>query len=352
MGQIPLIGNIMQELSQPSEQPFVAYDFANMQPGEVTPPPSDLIQEPPAEKAAEILPAPRPTTVYPQVVFVPRSEGINMDGFAEEYDAYIEETRQQMSFPHEKPATEREQAHIRQAHTGLTAVADELGVNIRDRLPTQNGYHFFDDRAAYIEDARAVTYEQNIGMNGMCTTETGILWPRLESCDTEQGLTHETTHLVAAKQIHLRRGEGDGEVIINMQEVNGYYDVGSQGFNEMVTEMIAYRALADVDDPAYTSYPVEVQIGDAAVRETAAYHGIEPREVENLLIRGMLTGDREGIGLIDQAIGIDRSDVLLHMPGHLSSEDGVRLAGALGLPRAAENIKAWQAGKRPAFFDW
>lgn len=344
----------MQEFSQPSELPSITCDLPSIPLGEL--PPEYPIQEISEQAVPDVLSTAAKPSVYPQRIFVMRAENLDPDLVAEAYSQYLDDKIQSMSFPHEQPASETEQTCIRQAHAGLVAVGDELGVDVRDRLPGQNRYHFFDSHEAYLEDARAVIDEELVGLGtGMCTTETGVLWTR-GGHDPRQGITHETSHLVASQQIYVTKGSeevnGTDTETIHTQEAGGYFDVAKQGFNELVTEMLAYRALTDIDDPTYTSYPVEAQLGDAVVRETAAYHGIEPREVESLLIRGMLTGDREGVVLIDQALGIDRSDALFGMPGHLTAEEGLDLADTLGLPQAAENIKAWQAGKRPSFFKW
>jgi hypothetical protein len=271
---------------------------------------------------------------------------------------YLQKRAQEVSFPHEQPHTAEEEACIEKAREGIIAAAAEVGVDITDRMLTSDDYHFFDTNEAYLEDARANLNEKIIGQSGgMYNFETGVLWVR-DIHDLQYGIAHETAHSLAASKVYFT-GERNAarQLTGELEDVtkqDGYLSASGlinppNGFNELVTEMLTTRAVK----PQYYSYPVQALLGDAAVREAAAFHKMQPREVEDILIRGYLTGDEKALFLLDEALGDDQAYSLLTMPGKLSPDEGLALAEQLKLPKAAEAITAFKEGKNPGpVFNW
>lgn len=351
-----------------SENPFQQFAAVNLtdsySSGSL--PPEDPIQEPSVTEDAKVQFVGAPPTAeeqspkqYPQFICTDEyGREVKHYDPQDSFQRYMQKRMQEVSFPHEQPHTAEERACIEEAQKGVIAAAAEVGVDVRDRVFTPDRYHFFDTDEAYREDTRAVLDEKIIGQNGgMFNAEAGILWVRGSMHDLQYGMTHETAHGLAASKVYFQEErdatrQTTGE-LANVSKYDGYLSASGlidppNGFNEMVTEMLTHRA----SERNLYSYGMHVILGGAAVREVAAFHKMQPREIEDELLRGYLTGDEKGLILFDEALGLDRMNSLLTLPGKLSSDEGLALAEQLQLPGATEAIMAFKQGKSPHPFDW
>jgi hypothetical protein len=313
---------------------------------------SEMVQEPTTPEESHEPPYPK----YPQFVVRSMDPELTSKEYATKLKDDFARQRAEVSLPHETPVTDAEWAEIQAAHEGLVAVGKELGLDIRDRLPAKSDYHFFDRQTDLDEDAQA---QLGRTIPGGCASgqEVGIVIVRGEA-GLDRDLyryTHETSHQVSAisTKVEANVEESAAPESTTARAATAYDDVAGRGLNEVVTDMLTNRALGKMNRMPVVSYYHHAMLYDAAVRETAeALVYMEPREVEGVLIKGLLTGDYEGKGLIERALGEERAARLFEAGEDLDLDTAIALARELDLPRAVESLEGARSGQYAPFFNW
>jgi hypothetical protein len=263
--------------------------------------------------------------------------------------------RAEVSFPHETPVTDAEWSEIQAAHEGLVAVGKELGLDIRDRLPAKSDYHFFDSQEDLDKDSEA-QFKQKIGPGGCAHGHTfGIVIARSEEGPNRDvyRYNHEASHQVSAMPSKVETASEEDDTRPKITALAAYDDVASRGLNEVVTDMLTNRVLEKTNRGHATSYYHHAVLYDAIVRETAdALRYMEPREVEDTLIKGLLTGDHEGKDLIERALGQERAARIFAIGEEFDLDVASALAEELNLPRAVASFERIRNGQDASFFNW
>jgi hypothetical protein len=309
----------------------------------------------------EDFPEPTYTTVSPvrgssgtlEPVFV-RDDN---SAFQEKIKAYYEareERRDTVYFDTETPMTPEEQRGFTRICDRLGDIADALGVpEARDRLTKPHHVHIFDK-----QDDTVDVIQHHLGAGdeaeeyiGASEPSHGVVWTRHEDeVANMSGLGHEVAHEMGT---HTFRPNEDAHAGSSQQvKVTTGYSHISHGLNEWVVDMLDDRAMQmEYGESALGYVPTDV-IGDAVLRETAAWHGEPPQAIEDDIERGYLNGDMTGIDKIAAALGPERMELFCQLSGDESPETSQYVAVALGLPEAAAAIQDMLDEKEIALFAW
>jgi hypothetical protein len=324
--------------------------------------------ESPSENDPAPAEAAKQNNVYPKYIY--RVSGntapVDLEQLDKDMHEVLQERRDTLHFPNEKPLTDEEWALLQGEHDGIVAVGDELGVDLRDRLPRRQDYHMFDSQEALSEDATPRFGEGATVNGGFRHPEAGIVWARRgDYVVNTSGLVHETAHEVAIDTITMGVvSETVDENGILQRSMNnpkthsGYYEDVTCNANdvsilsEIATEMITARAMDYAGhNNVHFSFGALDAIADAMVREAAEHYDMPPRELADSFMRGALTGDRAGIILLQEAIGEERIS-LLEQATYIDNDVGEELARAMNLPRAVRAIQRAREGRRMGIFQW
>ncbi len=278
---------------------------------------------------------------------------------ADDLQSYLQDTRSNLIVPGEAQKTDEELRMIEQISESLAAVCDEIGVGVRSRLLLPRDYHFFDSRKDFDDAARAVGQGDIPGGGGVYFPNMGLWWVRRkEKYENVTGMAHEGAHSVSlhtARMVIIRQEVVDGDT---HNSLDGKIWHGCQfpggGLKEVVTDMLARRAvLHDGWKKMLYSYFCPDTICTELVDKAARQHDMNPKDVESLLIEGMLTGHSRGFRLLAGAIGTLGMRELVRSSGYEEKEVYLDFARRHGLTRSAEILEADIAGERVDMpFQW
>ncbi|HEX3568445.1 MAG TPA: hypothetical protein VHT70_02090, partial [Candidatus Saccharimonadales bacterium] len=252
-----------------------------------------------------------------------------------------------------KPVTNKEWGEIERMQEGIVTVGDDVGVDVRDRLPKREHYHLFDDKQAYrasLESFAIHPEDLSDISRGMYLPSTGIFLIRHDDLTQASLAGHETAHSISAVI-----KPPDFEKITNPNKLDHPYRPPEGGIlmNEAVTNMTANLAMYHGDFPGCRmGYGNANYMLTAMVREAADAQRIDPQEIEDMLIRGLFTNDQAGIDLLKEALGHERVERFMKLESDSDSNRAKRDAEALGLPWAASAIRDAQKGHGPNSFNW
>jgi hypothetical protein len=125
----------------------------------------------------------------------------------------------------------------------------------------------------------------------------------------------------------------------NQTAISGYGRLSNDtpALDEMFNDALRDRALQMIRyrGKFIYSYTGLDGIGDAIVREVARRRGRHPQEVEDMLLRGKLNGDRAGLQLVEDTLGTPAMHRLRRLKGDETKEQLLRLAHEIGLGELA-----------------
>lgn len=284
---------------------------------------------------------------YPQ--FEPTFTGGSIDraAFDRAYASYVARERDAVAMPQEAPLSDDEWTDITAMHGALIAVGDELGVDLRDRLPKRGYYHMFDSDEAYREDTTA-HFGKALGGDRGFTTQVGIFMPRREPSDTQHIFAHETAHFVSnyritAEVVSPASNTSEAEVDTTVDRVGYIHNDKGHVLDEVATEMVTGRVNQKMLRTT-GAYLKETILCNGVVYDTATHHKIPPQEVKDTLMRGLLNGDQTGVNLIRDALGEERAARFLD----LNPEDmpdinaAIAVAKELQLPDAVKTLESFK----------
>jgi hypothetical protein len=308
----------------------------------------------------------KPSVAHPHYTYQIRGNTHPMDVAG--VDTYIQSLKQARRdaahFPNERPLDNKEWTDIQREHEGMVAVGDELGVDLRDRLPRRQDYHMFDSQEVFSQDTATRFSKEGTETGGTCNIETGVLWVRRDNpINNISGLVHETAHDISNGTIVVDvvsetvDENGNVHCRINPTLFAGCHNDstfnanGASMITEVATEMITNRAMYHTGHNEITlSYAPLDAIADAMIHEAAEHYDMPPRELADLFMRGALTGDRAGIILLQEAIGEERI-AKFEQATSSDTDTGEALARELNLPRAVKSIQDYRAGTM-SIFNW
>lgn len=276
---------------------------------------------------------------------------------------YMGQLRDATRFVGGEPPTAEEQGLIREVHAGMVAVADEVGVDIRDRLTRH--YHLFGDVPTYERAVHDYWGPDGFtGGGGKNHPQVGVMWVRREErSHNASGIGHETWHDVGLRLVRptLTSSVVDEEGVrhnsVSLHATSGYTRITPKnkghGVEEWVVDMATARTnrLAGLG-PTMLGYISLDLVGDALIRKAARESGMLPDELEKLLIRGRLVNDLTGIRIIGRTLGPERMSRLLRTTGGEDPEEAKQLAVDLGLPGAVEALEARAKTGEVDIFSW
>lgn len=260
------------------------------------------------------------------------------------------ELRRTIQLPGENPVTDQEWKEIERGHAGIVAVGDELGVDVRDRLPKREHYHFFDDKQVFTTYFNGLVDTPQEDPQGMQGYGTGVLLLRQPNQLIQTSFTvHEGLHDVSAVVV-----QPDAKEDIDWNDLGPPYAYrGKLLLAETVTDMATNRVMHHNDYAgAALAYGYPNYMLTNMVHETADKHGLEPQDIEDMLIRGLLTGDQAGFDALKNALGKERVERFMQMEQTTIPRQAIKAAKSLGLPWAARAIRDAAKGNAPNSFDW
>lgn len=260
------------------------------------------------------------------------------------------------SFEGEVKPTADELTEIANVHTAIGIVGDELGVDLRSRLPQPGeeileAYKFFDDPKAFDAAVHRVNPRFNATGGAMYVPGMGVLYLRPEG-GSHMGLfrsmlSHEDDHMVAQMTVEPQLWVPDGQTASQIKfAINYTYsaeDYTKGGFRESVTDLGADRQtrVRGEKDLNYSYGPVDLLL-DGIVQKVAAAQGMDPKELGDLILKGQYTGDMTGIGLIAEKLPPADFNRLTATDGDMSYDGALRLAEATRLDTVVAQIKAYK----------
>jgi hypothetical protein len=288
--------------------------------------------------------------------------------FIEAYEVQAAEERK-LPIEGEVPPTDDERMLIAEADEAIVAIGDEVGVNMRGRIPDTAEHHFFADHASYMHGVETMVgpdaaraHEKS---NGFCSPEAGVVLVREADPGVRRtGIVHEKVHGVSLVQAESeRRADGQPVVPYVPRTVHiGYTDLATRptgrphGLTEWVTEMTANKGAAMTKDgplaPETSGYTRLNILGDGLVVATATEYGVPPSMVENGLIKGLWTPDRSGLSMIRNVFGDASYDEIVNMPANLRPAEALRLARQFELGTAVQALIAYSAGTPADMYGW
>jgi hypothetical protein len=276
--------------------------------------------------------------------------------------------REGLVIPGEIPLSDRHREQIASVHTGVARLGEWLDVDLDVRLAPPEQYHLFPDIDTYQEGV-AAQFGEVRESRGVHIVNGGIALA--DDPDDLMNLSvigHETVHDVSfihlditdahstydetGREIqHVDTTAHTGYALLNPERPN---DVPN-GINEWPIDMATVNALgrAGVRTVRLMYAPLDV-IGDTIMHEVASYHREFIGTVEKTFLRGMFTGDQAGVEMIRAALGNDRMDELVRLPGNLDIEGARQAARNLHLPQAVIYLEDWQrrGQLRTNLFGW
>jgi hypothetical protein len=288
-----------------------------------------------------------PPEVHPQVEAVGPNRDVTggREEMARSFLTQMRESRDALGqIPGEIEKTPEQIAEILRIHTAVIQLGDELGVNVRDRLPEIRHYHLFGSHEAYVQGAGMVGSEQPTETGGMSDISRGIFCEtRDDPVRDRTGFAHEITHFIARgifyPTVHY---DEDGTGHLGGNYTHGF-SPQSHALEEWTSDIgmrIILRRAGYEDGDWGESYRPLNMIGDALVAETAAANAESIEAVEKLLVRGKFTGDMDGPRLMTRAIGHDRMQRFMQLHEWSDPATLAEAATQMFLPEVAERIRA------------
>ncbi|HSX16503.1 MAG TPA: hypothetical protein VLH86_00170 [Patescibacteria group bacterium] len=283
----------------------------------------------------------------------------DLEGLPSDYAAHLERLRDSCTFQGEVPMTDDERAVILRIHEAAGEIGDEIGVDIRSRLPKLEWYHFFPDRDTYDVAIGGRWPNETLAGRGKNHPEVGIMWARrARENENNSGLAHELGHEVSQQRVEpvLTSVVVDGDTTtnsLNIKSACGYTKFKENGTCEWVTDLWTNRLMrrANLGDTLLGFAPLDA-LGDAIMRRTAELTGHTPAEIDTMLLVGNLTGDMQGLRLVTKAIGTDGMRRMVNLTGHESFDDAIAIAQELNLPDAVAMLTSLRDGKPTTVFAW
>jgi hypothetical protein len=280
------------------------------------------------------------------------------------YRSGVKASRDSASFDGARSLNEQELDAIGRFGEKLVALGDEVGVDpaeLRARITESKHIHIFPRAADYAAAVMQKTHRSG-GNRGILIPDTGILAiERRDPLDNVYGIMHEMTH--DASHLHVTphlEAATDGSVRLDVGKTSatvtaGHMHMGSarpHAATEAITDMATHRAMVDASLPRIIpGYGVASLLLTGVIIDTAGARE-HPREVEDSIIKGILTPDQTGIGKIQKALGDQAVKIFMNTPGNLKSASTAMYANQIGSPTAEATLWARHAGAPVGWFTW
>ncbi|OGG22178.1 hypothetical protein A3D03_02670 [Candidatus Gottesmanbacteria bacterium RIFCSPHIGHO2_02_FULL_40_13] len=245
---------------------------------------------------------------------------------------YLSETRQT---PRESPVTNERESQVKGILSALQEYAmNELGIDLRERLPNESDIHFFDPKQWKIFCKQEGMTRDNPAMN----IASGKIYVE-EDPDlrlTLQNTGHELIHVVSATNIYSRVDPKDSAAIktsISHQGFHNYENDALLSLDEAITEITNIQLvtnywlkndkLSGLDWSGHDSvgYIKTLVIVDGLIKKVAEQQRVGYLDVLKTLQRGKLLGQMQSLRVLTTAIGKDYMGKL----ARLSDENVIEL---------------------------
>lgn len=266
---------------------------------------------------------------FPRLIVTDRITDPEASEFARSYLKERVSMFDRTHFEGETPPTDDEKRLIDRSAQALVKAGEDLGIDISDRVPPPSAYHFFDTQE-YINKAYG---PQAIEHNpvGFVSEDTGISFCREAMAGREEGtITHELVHAVQNFDVLMKNRQDNIDITLKSRLETEV----SHGFDEFVTDLMAVRAFqqgADRPDTFDTPYVYNDVVGTAAIKEAALQWNMQPKELEDMLLRGTFDTGSRGIALLMSGLGPERWSVLQRLPIALTARNFPEYTRALGV---------------------
>jgi hypothetical protein len=275
-------------------------------------------------------------------------------------------------YPQETRLELREKIAIDVARDQFEQLAEASGVDITDRLPADRR-HAFDSYHPYdtVEAMREDHPDASSSVTGFAMAGKGVVFGRMletENVDVDVPnlITHETVHdlsrhvmadLDPNKVDYSDGTEGNRTGYAFTVKENGLFVPRGVGLNEAVTDMAGTKIREGSPGGYRVGYVPHHAAMSAVIGESIRRQQMDPKEMEHMLIRGMLVEDNTALNVIEESFGAQGLARVMQTTGDETTGDMIRLTRDLGLRDAAERLERFGAdphkdGRVLNIFDW
>lgn len=205
--------------------------------------------------------------------------------------------RDAAQFEGASPLTAKDQQLIEIINDALTALGDEVGIDVRPRRLDASHVHIFAGGTAYRQALhdRKMHSEENGG--GLYSPELGVMWRRQSPAVDRAGLAHEIGHHYEMKHVRLVVQDGNKRLRVG-SDYGVTHKPGAQSVSaEWRADLLMARALQIAGFKTNVIYPYNEKdlLLSELIEATAHTHGCPPFDIERLVIRDVLGGSIEGL---------------------------------------------------------